>query len=848
MLRLALKSALARKWRLISTGLAVVLGIAFLTGTLVFTDTIKRSFDDLFADIYDETDSFVRSADSISLQFGGEVRGRIPESILTTIDEVDGVKDAQGVVQGFGQVVGADGNAVGDPGTGAPTFAMSYVSGATSPWQLTAGSRAPGPGELVLDKGTADKGDLEIGDTVTVLTQTGPHAFPLVGTARFGSVDSPGGASVSILDLATAQEVLLGQPGELDAVWVEGDPGVDEVDLTARIEAVLPAGMEALTGAEITAETQSAMREGLNFFHSFLLVFAVIGLVVACFTIYNTFQIVVTQRGREMALLRAVGASRRQVLAAQLLEAVLVGIGASIVGLVCGVFVAGLLKMMLQGFGIDTPASGTVLLPRTVIVALVVGTVVTVVSAVFPSLRASRVPPLAALRDVVAGGVGHPGRRLAYGAVITAVGAATLTAGLAGLGMAWVGLGALAIFIGVFVLGPVIARPVVRGVGAPLPSVSGITGELARENALRNPKRTARTGGALMVGVALVAAITVMSASLKDWIRDVFEGQFTGDYVVNTNMFGLGGLSPELAAQLDELPEVDTAAGVRIGFARVGTTSPTDEEFVSIDPSTAAEMFDIGMVEGSLGALTDDGVLLHDDEADRRMLGVGDTLDFEFLNGTTRTLTVQGIYTEQDMAGSLVVTHAVNEQSGADQFDFAVYVRTADGVSDTAAETAIRRVSDAYPNADLESRSEYIAGQAAQIDQIVNLMYGLLGLAIVIALFSIANSMALSIHERTRELGLLRAVGTTRRQTRATVRWESVLIALLGTGLGVLIGVFLGWSISVTIRGGGLAAFTIPWVALAVIVALALLGGVVAAARPARRAARVNILHAIAAD
>ena len=280
----------------------------------------------------------------------------------------------------------------------------------------------------------------------------------------------------------------------------------------------------------------------------------------------------------------------------------------------------------------------------------------------------------------------------------------------------------------------------------------------------------------------------------------------------------------------------------------MGTTTPSDEEYVSVDPATAGEMFDLGMVEGSLTALTTDGVLVDDDEAERRAIGVGDTLDFQFLNGTTRTLTVQGIYTEQDMAGPLVVSHALNEQSGTDQFDFSVYVRKADGVSDAAAEAAIGRVSDAYANADLQSRSEYIDDQAAQLDQIVNLMYGLLGLAVVIALFSIANSMALSIHERTRELGLLRAVGMTRRQTRTAVRWESVLIALLGTGLGVLIGVFLGWSISVTIRGGGLATFTIPFGALAIIVVLALLGGVAAGMRPARRAARLDILRAIASE
>ncbi|HEY3485478.1 MAG TPA: ABC transporter permease, partial [Ilumatobacteraceae bacterium] len=343
MLRLALKNTFARKVRLISTGLAVILGIAFLTGTLVFTDTIKRTFDDLFADIYDETDSFVRSSTSVSPEFGADVRGRIPGSVLATVADVDGAADAQAVVQGFAQVVDHDGNPIGKPGEGAPTFAMSYVSGAMSPWQLTDGSRAPGPGELVLDKGTADRADLAIGETVVVVTQTGPHELPLVGTARFGSADSPGGASVSIFDLATAQEVLLGGADELDAVMVDAADGIDEAELTARVNSVLPAGIEAITGTEITSETQDAMRDGLSFFNTFLLVFAFIGLVVACFTVYNTFQIVVTQRSREMALMRALGASRRQVLGAQMVEAFVIGVVASIIGLLSGVLVAGLL-------------------------------------------------------------------------------------------------------------------------------------------------------------------------------------------------------------------------------------------------------------------------------------------------------------------------------------------------------------------------------------------------------------------------------------------------------------------------------------------------------------------------
>ena len=845
---LALKSTFARRWRLLSTGLAVTLGIAFLAGTLVFTDTIRRTFDDLFADIYSETDAYVRSSTSISMEFGPDVRGRIPESVLDTVASVDGVADAQGVVQGFAQVVAADGTAIGDPGRGAPTFAMSYIAGALSPWQLTPGSRPPGQGELVVDKGTADAGDLAIGDTVTVLTQTGPHQLPLVGTARFGTVDSPGGASVAILDLPTAQQLLLGRTGELDAVMVDAGAGVDETTLTMQVAAALPDGVEALSGSAITSETQDVMRDGLSFFNTFLLAFAAIGLVVACFTIYNTFQIVVTQRRREMAMLRAVGASRRQVLSTQLIEAAVLGVVASAIGLGAGILVAGLLKATMEQFGIDIPAGGTVLQLRTVIVAMVVGTLVTVISAVFPALRASRIPPLAALRDVAAGGLEAPRRRLVTGGLTVIAGGTAMVIGLGGSGVAWVGIGALAVFIGVFVLGPLIARPVIRATGAPLHAVSGITGELARENALRNPKRTARTGGALMVSVALVAAITVMAASIKDWIRDTFEDQFTGDFVVATDTFGFGGLSPELAAQLNELPEVATATGVRVGVARVGSTTPTDEEYVSIDPATAGPVFDIGMTQGSMAELTVDGVLLDDGEAERRGLGVGDALDFQFLNGTRRTLTVEGIYTEQDMAGPLVVSHALHEQSGTDQFDFSVFIQKADGVDDDAARAAISGVSDAYPNASVESRAEYIDDQAAQLNQLVNLMYGLLGLAVVIALFNIANSMALSIHERTHELGLLRAIGMTRRQTRAAIRWESVLISLLGTGLGVLIGMFFGWSISVTIRDGGLATFTIPWRALLVVVALALVGGVLATFRPARRAARLDVLHAIATE
>ena len=848
MFRIALRSALAKKLRLFSTALSVILGVAFLSGTLVFTDTIKRTFDDLFADVFAETDSYVRSATTVDLGMGNEQRGRIPESVVDTVRAVPGVDDAQGIVQGFAQLVGSDGKAIGNPGQGAPTFGMNYVAGSMSPWQLTEGSRAPGPGELLIDKGSADRGDLRIGDTVTVLTQTGPHQLPLVGTVRFGSIDSPGGASVSLFDLATGQALLLGGSGEIDAVMVQAVDGVSQDVLTARLAGVVPDGVEALTGAAITEEAQNGIEEGLSFFNTFLLVFAAIGLVVACFTIYNTFQIIITQRTREMALLRSLGATRRQVLWAQLLEAVGVGVFASIIGLVAGVFVAGLLKAMLGAFGIDIPAGGTVFTTRTAVVALVVGTCVTIVSAVFPSRRASRVPPIAAIRDVAIDQSGQSRNRLLTGGLITAFGIFGFVAGLAGAGIQWVGIGALATFVGVFTLGPLIARPVTRAFGSPLPSLAGITGSLARENAMRNPKRTARTGGALMVGVALVAGITVIAASVKDWTRDIFGNSFTGDYVVSTNTFGFGGLSIDLASQLSELPEVATATGIRIGAALDISGGGDDTSYISVDPATAGSVFDIGMVDGTVESLTPEGILIDDDEAADRNLTVGDQIVFGFVNGSTHRLTIQGIYTEQDLAGPFVIHHALNERSGADQFDFSVYVAKAPGVTDAAATAAIAAVSDAYPNADLQSRREYIDAQAAQIDPIVNLMYALLGLAVIIALINIANSMALSIHERTRELGLLRAVGMTRHQTRASVAWEAVLVGLLGTGLGVLIGVFFGWAISVTVRDAGLGTFALPVQPLAFIALVAVLGGVLAAARPARRAARLDVLRAIATE
>lgn len=848
MFRLALRSMAAKKRRLFGTAMSVLLGIAFLAGTSVFTDTIRRTFDDLFAGIYADTDTVVRAEASIDAPMTGTQRARLPEELVDLVADVDGVAAVYGSVGAYAQIVGSDGDAIGNPAQGAPTFGMSYQAGSLDPWTLTDGSRPPEAGELVVDQGSATKGDLHLGDTVTVLTQTGAHQFTLVGTARFGSVDSPGGASIALFDLETAQQVLLGGVDEVDDIWVDAATGVTADELTERIAAVLPDGVEAVTGATVTDETQDQMREGLSFFGTFLTVFAVIGLVVASFTIYNTFQIIVTQRTKEMALLRSIGATRRQVLGSQLLEAVVLGVIASALGLLAGVGVASALQRMMDAVGIDIPAGETVVSLRTALTALVVGTAVTTASAVLPSLRASRVRPLAAIRDLSAAPGGHADRRRTIqGAVVLALGIAAFVAGLAGAGLIWIGIGAFVVFVGTSVLGPVAAGPFTRWIGRPIARLSGVTGTLARENAARNPKRTARSGGPLIIGVALVACIAIIAATAKDWTRDVFAEQFTGDYVVASDAFGYGGLAPTVATSLDALPEVEAAAGIRVGSAR-DLAEMSDVGYVSIDPRVAGRVFDLGLREGSVEGLTVDGILVDDDEADGRGIAVGDTLDFQFLDGVTRTLRVEGIYRNDDLAGPFVIGNALHEQTGVDQFDFAVYLRTAAGVPAADAERAIEAIVATFPNAELQSRDEYIDSQTGQVDMIVNLMYGLLALAIVIALFSIANSIALSIHERTREIGLLRAVGMTRHQIGSVVRWEVVIVSLLGTLLGVVLGIGFGWALGVTLRNEGLADAVVPVGTLAFAALAAVVGSVLAAMRPSWRAAHLDVLPAISSE
>jgi len=851
--RVTIKGLLSHKLRFALTALAVMLGVAFMSGTLVLTDTISRTFDNLFADVNRGTDAYVRSAQSLSSGFGGPARrqrGRIPASLLPEIQSVPGAAAAEGNLQFYAQLVDKKGDAIGNPGQGAPTFGFNWGTvKALNPYRLQPGGRPPGgPDQVVIDAGSAKEAGFKVGDQVTILTQGPPTQYQIVGIAKFGDADSAAGSTAALFDTPTAQTIA-GAPDQFDSISVVADPGVSQESLTDRIAAQLDnKSYQVLTGAQITKENQSDIKNALQFFNVALLVFALIALFVGTFIIFNTFSIVVAQRLRELALLRAIGASGRQVLGSVLTEAVIVGLFASVIGLGAGIVLSNVLKAVLDAFGFDIPAGGTVVSARTVIVALVVGTGVTIISAIVPARKASRVAPIAAMRDVATEGRPHSARRVLIGFVITAIGVLTLLAGLFGdQGIQFVGLGALIVFIGVFVVGPAVARPLSNWIGWPAARLRGITGELARDNAMRNPKRTSATAAALMIGVALVGFITIFAASAKDSINAQVDESFKADYVVSTGAgFGaaFGGFSPQLATDVSKLPQVGASSPLRFNQAEFDGSSGF---FAGVDPRSANELFNLNVEDGKIGDLAEpNSVGISRAVADDKHWRIGTRVQTKFPNGTT-PLTVRTIYGNGNKEGlsDYALSIATVSEHYTAQLDQYVFVKLASGVSPAEGRKAIDGVLKGYPNAELQDQTEFKDAQAAQINQLLGLIYVMLLLAVVIALIGIANTLALSIYERTRELGLLRAVGMSRRQLRSSIRWESVIIALLGTIVGLVIGVFFGWAVIQALKDQGFTKFAAPFGQLILVVIVGGFAGVLAAVFPARRAAKLDVLRAV---
>ncbi|MEY5040451.1 MAG: hypothetical protein RLZZ48_1220, partial [Actinomycetota bacterium] len=772
MLGLSLRMTLARKGRLVLTSLAIILGTGFLSGTLIFSDTLNKTFDRLFADVFRDVDAYVRSSQFVEVGFGGEQRAQTPITALETVLAVDGVDDATGDIQAFARIIAKDGTPMGSE-NGPPTFGGIATESLAGLWTIEEGRLPVGPTEMVMDKATAKNADYAIGDRVRVTAQSGSRTFTLVGIANYGDVSSPGGATFALFDQPTASEFLL-REGYVDAFLVKGDGTLSDEDLAARITASLDPTLklETLTGAQITQETQDQIGQVLSFLTIFLTAFSLIALGIGCFVIYNVFSITIAQRLRENALLRAIGASKRQVSTSMFVEAGVIGVIGSFLGFASGIGLSQALSALLNAFGVEIPTKGLSVSVSTLVITVLVGTIVTLVSAIFPALRAGRVPPLAALRDTALEVIDQRGRRVLIGVVVSALGALGITLTALGRSNNFLGFGILFVFAGVIIIGPAISKPVALALGRPIERWRGVTGGMARQNAARNPKRTARTAAPVLIGVALVTAFTAFAASLRAEIRDTIGSSFRGDYALSVDSQGFGGIPLTVTDQIAALPAVQQATG--IGF--VSVKFGEDSRFaVVIDPATTGGLYDFTMLEGRQDALSPTGVLVSKTVATNKALSVGSTIPITLLDGDVVNAKVEGIFDGEGTFGNYVVNRKLFTDTSTPLFNNYVYIVKSPGADDEALESAVSAITTELGIGTLQSREEFIDAQAAQVNQILGLIYGLLTLSIFIAVVGIVITLLLSVFERTREIGLLRAVGMTRSQVRTTVRWESVI-------------------------------------------------------------------------
>ncbi|HKX74217.1 MAG TPA: FtsX-like permease family protein [Acidimicrobiia bacterium] len=841
MLRATWKSLLGHKLRFLLTGLAIALGVGLVSGSYMFTDSLGQAFDDLFSSTLAGFDVQVRPVIDTDLDFAqGEP---LPASLVEEVEAVPGVVAAQGSLFGFAQVV-IDGEAVVTGGP--PTFVVSWPE-LIPEFGIRSGTRPVGTGEAALDPSTAARYQVEIGDTIELIGVGEPRQFTVTGTAGIEGFDSFGGAVSAYVPLSSAQE-LLGLSDQILTVEVTGEDSANIDRLITDIEAVLPAGAEAVPAQTAAQEQLATFKDALGFLNTFLLVFAGVTVFVAAFLIQNTFRIIVAQRTRELALLRAVGASRRQVTRMVMGEAVVIGLLASVLGLGMGVVLARLIRQLLS-FGGSLPSAPFALQGRTVLVAVGTGLAITLISAVLPARAASRVPPVTALQQIDAPvAVGSMRRRAMLGSAVLTLGLGLLAAGLLWEradqtipDIAVVGAGAALIFIGIAVLAAVIARPVTAAVGAPLRR-SGVPGRLAVGNAGRSPRRTAATASALMVGLTLVSLVLILAESLDATARRLLDERFRADLVIAPAGFGGSRLSPEIAARVGNLPEVALAVPVRGGQVEV----EGDTRFLmGGNPAHLTEVIDFTVTAGSVTDIGPGTIGMRAGVADDLGVGISETVEVTFARTGRQRFEVAAIYEARGLGAGLLVDLDTFTANFTEQFDDQVFISLTDGTSLDQGRAAIEQALEPFAGAQTLDQSEFEEQASDQINSLVRLVFGLLGVAVVIAVVGITNTLTLSVHERTREIGLVRAVGLSRRQLRSSITWESVMIALLGGLLGLALGLFFGWALIAALEDDFLR-LSIPWSRLVLALLAAALAGVLAAAVPAWRAARRNILEAIA--
>jgi putative ABC transport system permease protein len=843
MVKVAVRSAGSHPVRLVATALAVLLSVAFMAGTRVLGDTVRTSLGEVWSDAYASVDVVVRSSETAGL----DERARLDAGLVERVATVDGVSIAEGSLQSDLPVLGSDGEALRDAEVGAANWVLSWPDqpGAFG-WEVLDGRAPAAPGEAVVDAVAAREGLIELGETVAIVVGGEVVPAAVVGEVAFQGGSAYAGTPSVLVDEGWLGE-LLGQPGTVDRIDVVASPGTSPDELAARLAGIGGEGSEVVTGAQLSAEERAEVGEVVDLFVQLVSAFGAIALFVGAFLIVNTFTIIVTQRTRELALLRALGASRRQVMGAVVVEAFLVAVVASVAGGAASLPVAVALRALVDRVGFTVPDTPLAIGWPAFATPVVLAVVVTCGAALVPAWRASRTAAVDAMRRASVEVVGRSTGRVVAGTVL-AVAAAVLvlqaTQERSDAATATVLVAAAPAVVAFALAGPVITPPVVSWLSAPLARTTGITGRLASRNALRNPGRTSSTAAALVIGVSLVVVISVASASLASTVSRVVGQTVQGDFVVT----GASGVSIDVAPALADLPEVEAAAGIRLGQVVVGGV---DEFVLAVDPGAAEEIVDLGVSEGSLDDLGPDGIAVARVQADTDGVALGDEVEVVFPFGARAPFTVAAVY-EQALTrnGEYLFPHAGWDQylPSAARVDGRVLVDLADDVDPDDAEPVLAAALERWPGVELLDVAAYRDQQVDQVVDRISFLYVLLALAVIVGLLGIANTLLLGVVERTRELGLLRTVGAAGRQLGSAVLQEAAVIAALGALVGVGLGLVLGWAMVQTLRFDQRITVDVPVQNVLGIGVLAVVAGVVAGLVPAWRAGRMPVLDAVAEE
>jgi putative ABC transport system permease protein len=852
MIRVALKGLLGRKLRTVLTALAIVLGVSMISGTYVLTDTIKASFTKVVDGSYENADAVISGKVAFKNNDSNTATTpAFPDSVLAKVKQLPDVAAAAGMVNDEAKLIDRNGKVISTKGGSSIAASVDPKNDARfNPLKLTSGTWPVGNGQIAIDRRTSEKRHFAVGDTIGVAADQGSRVFEITGIATFSSSSSIGASTIAIFDVPTAQD-LFNKNGKFDEIQVAAKPGVPPEKLAAEIRPLLPETAKVKTAAAQTQEAVDDVNEGVGIFQKILLAFGFIALFVGAFVIANTLSITIAQRMREFATLRTIGGSRRQVLRSVMLEALVVGVMASIIGLFFGLAIAKGLNALFSALGVEFPSGGTVFSTRTIVVSLVVGVVVTLLASLRPAIKATRVPPIAAVRE----GASLPVSRLSrWGPVVSivtlALGILLLVYGIFAGGLTTatrlsaLAFGTLILFIGVAMNAKRAVRPLAAVLGWPGTQIGGTAGTLARENAMRNPSRTASTASALMIGLALITFVAILGAGLRTSFGDAVNKLFVADYALTAEN-GFDPFTKEADAAVGVTPGVTAVSGLRGGDARI---FGHNVQVTAVPPNTA-QTIRIDWLKGGTGVparLGADGAFVAEDYAKDHHLSIGSPIAVKTPSGEVLHLRLKGIFDPPKGGspfGEVTMSSATFDANYAKPRNLMTLINIKGGVTD--ANTARLNLSlHSFPDAKVVTASQFKKNQEADINLTLNLLYGLLGLSVIISLFGVVNTLVLSVFERTRELGMLRAIGMTRSQVRRMIRHESIVTALIGAALGIAVGTFLAILTTQALSDEGIV-LAIPWTTIGVFVVATIVAGMLAAILPARRASRLNILKAL---